>query len=212
MYLSLKNRRHTIQYPYREAEAYPVNKSIFALLRNDLHLTETSFKPHPFMKQRTALLQVTLCIGALFFSACKSTKVNQKQTTRQNQAEISICDQTIKYYSELIKMTNGQPDVNINTEITINPSTRILHLSTEEPEKGKGGFDTVIESIECNLNAGLTEGQAIYNGYIKQEDGNSKKAKIKVEAKDGSLTISNADAEKEAPYFIVVSKWEIVKE
>jgi hypothetical protein len=164
------------------------------------------------MQQRITLLQVILCIGVLFFSACKSTRVNQKQITRQNQVEINMCDQTIKYYSELIKMTNGQPDVNINTEIIINPSTRILSLSSEEPEKGKGGFDTVIESIECNLNAGLTEGQAIYNGYIKQEDGSTTKAIIKVEAKDGSLTISNADTEIEAPYFIVVSKWEIVKE
>jgi hypothetical protein len=166
------------------------------------------------MQQRITLFQLVLCISILFFSACKSAKVTHAQKNNQNQVEINMCDQTIKYYSELIKMTNGQPDVNINTEITINPSTRIIKLASEEPDKGKGGFDTLIESIDCNLNAGLTEGQAVYNGYIKQEDGSTTKAIIKVEAKDGSLTISNADPERanDAPFLIVISKWEIVKE
>jgi hypothetical protein len=109
-------------------------------------------------------------------------------------------------------MTNGEPDVKILTEIIINPSTRVISLTTEPPERGKVSFDTVIESIDCNLNAEITEGQAIYSGYIKQEDGRTTKAIIKVEAKDGSLTISNADPEEEATIFFVVSKWEIVKE
>ncbi len=166
------------------------------------------------MKRRITLLQLALCISVLFFSACKSTKITREQTATQQKAAISACDQVIKYYSELIKMTNGEPDVNINTEITINPSTRILNLKSDQLKEGKNGFDTVIESIDCNLNAELTEGQAIYSGYIKQEDGRTTKAIIKVEAKDGNLTISNADPEneKDAQFLIVISKWEIVKE
>jgi hypothetical protein len=164
------------------------------------------------MKQRIILLQVTLCIGVLFFSACKSAKITREQTATQKKTEISTCDQVIKYYSELIRMTNGEPDVKVLTEIIVNPSARVISLTTEPPERGKVSFDTVIESIDCNLNADLTEGQAIYSGYIKQEDGRTTKAMLKVEAKDGSLTISNADAEKEASILIVVSKWEIVKE
>jgi len=166
------------------------------------------------MNQRITPLPVVLGIGVLLFLACKATKVNQIQTTNQNPVEISMCDQTIKYYSALLRMTNGQPDVNVKTEVIINPSAKLITLTSEPPNQDKVSFDTVIEHLECNLNAGLTEGQAVYNGYIKQEDGNTTKAIIKVEAKDGSLTISNADPEKanDAQFLIVVSKWEIVKE
>lgn len=165
------------------------------------------------MKRRTSLLPITLCIGVLFFSACKSAQIT-RETATQNKAAISTCDQVIKYYSELIRMTNGEPDVKVMTEIIINPSGRVISLTSEPPEQGKVSFETTIESIECNLNTGLTEGQAVYSGYIKQNDGSTTKAIIKVEAKDGNLTISNADPEKEkdAQFLIVVSKWEIVKE
>jgi hypothetical protein len=109
-------------------------------------------------------------------------------------------------------MTNGEPDVKVVTEIIINPSARVISLTSEPPEQGKVSFETVIESIDCKLNSDLTEGQAIYNGYIKQKDGSSTKAILKVEAKDGNLTIANGDPEHHAPFLIVVSKWEIVKE
>lgn len=164
------------------------------------------------MKQRITPLPVALGIGVLLFLGCKATKVNQKQTTKQNKVEVSMCGQTIKYYSELIKMTNGQPDVNANTEIIINPSAKLITLTSEPPNQDKVSFDTVIEHLDCNLNTGITEGLAVYYGYIKQKDGGTTKAIIKVEAKDGSLTISNGDPEKNAEFLMVVSKWEIVKE
>ena len=162
------------------------------------------------MKPRTTLLQLALCIGVLFFSGCKSTKVTQGQKTTQKQVEISMCDQTIKYYSE--KLMTGGLEINASTEIIINPSTRLISLTSEVPNEPRAAFETVIEGIDCNLKAGLTEGQAIYRGYLNQKGGNTTKTTIKVEAKDGSLTISNADTEKRDPFVFVVSKWEIVKE
>jgi hypothetical protein len=167
-------------------------------------------KPLPFMQQRITLFQLVLCISVLFFSACKSTKIT-RETATQNQPEIGTCDQVIKYYSELIRMTNGEPDVKVITEVIINPSSKVISLTSEPPEQGKVSFETIIESIDCKLNSDLTEGKAIYNGYIKQKDGNSTKATLKIEAKDGYLTISNGDPQHET-FIIVVSKWEIVKE
>jgi len=149
-------------------------------------------------------------IGLILLSACKSTKTPQAQTANQTETS-NKCDQTIKYYSEKVKTQGGQ-EMNFYTEITINPSSRLINLVSEPPNQEKVAFTIVIESIDCNFNDNHTVGQALYNGYINQKDGTTTKLILKLEANDGVLTFSNANPEKSEEMVVMVSRWEIVKE
>ena len=150
-----------------------------------------------------------LALGIGLFLACKSTK--PAQTQKAGQSETSKCDQTIKYYSEKIKTPGGQ-EINCQTEITVNPSGRLISLQSEPPNQEKVTFTIVIESIDCNFNADHTVGQALYHGYINQKDGTTTKIILKLEANDGILSFSKANPEKEEEMVVMVSQWEIVKE
>jgi len=165
------------------------------------------------MKNNTTILQATLFATLFSFGACKSTKISQIQVSNSKQVveTTSKCDQTIKYYSDKLTMANGG-EVNANIEIVINPSTKVISITSEPQNQEKVNFETVIESFDCNFNSDLTDGQSIYKGYIKQKDGATTNAIIKVEAKDGSLTISNADPEKEGEFIFIVTKWEVMNE
>lgn len=161
--------------------------------------------------ERTPLLFVVLAF-LIMSSSCRSTKITHKQAADQSQMGAKdICNQIIKYHSEKAIMKSGE-ELNFITEIIIDPSKKLINLTSTPPNQEKVSFDTVIESFECNMNADLTMGQAIYTGYINQTDGQTTKAVIKVEAKDGNLSILNGEPEKESDFTLVVSKWEIIKE
>jgi hypothetical protein len=154
------------------------------------------------------LLALGICLTLL--PACKSTKTPQAHPANQTETT-SKCGQPIKYYSEKLRSTNGQ-ETSFNTEITINPLTRLINLVSEPPNQDKVEFSIVIENIDCNFNADHTVGQALYYGYINQKNGTTTKIIIKLEATDGVLTITEANPEKQADFIMIVSKWEIVKE
>jgi hypothetical protein len=151
-----------------------------------------------------------LAFGLTLLLACKSTKTPQAQPANQTETT-SKCDQPIKYYSEKIRSANGQ-ETSFNTEIIINPLTRLINLVSEPPNQDKVEYSIVIENIDCNFNADHTGGQALYHGYINQKNGTTTKMTIKLEANDGQLTISQGNPEKESDFVMIVSKWEIVKE
>jgi hypothetical protein len=69
-------------------------------------------------------------------------------------------------------------------------------------------FETVIETMDCQLNADLTQGYAVYTGYTKQADGTTTPTTIKVESKDGKITLT--DPNKNGEFFFIVSKWSVV--
>jgi hypothetical protein len=162
------------------------------------------------MKQKPHTLILVLCIGLALVAACKSTKTPQTQAAGQTPST-GKCDRTIKYYSEKIKSTTGQ-ETSFNTEITINPQSRLINIVSEPPNQEKVAFSIVIESIDCDFNADHTVGQALYHGYINQKDGTTTKMILKLEANDGVLTFSQANPEKEGEFIVIVSKWEIVNE
>ncbi|HEY8895731.1 MAG TPA: hypothetical protein VIM79_12990 [Niastella sp.] len=156
------------------------------------------------------MIRITLlAVGLTLLLACKSTKTPQAQPVTQT--ETSKCDQPIKYYSEKIRHANGQ-ETSFNSEVTINPLTKLINLVSEPPNQDKVAFSIVIENIDCNFNADHTVGQALYHGYINQKDGTTTKIVLKLEANDGVLTFSQGNPEKESDYVMIVSKWEIIKE
>lgn len=161
------------------------------------------------MKQKPHMLFWALCIGLSIFSACRSIKATPAQTA--NQSQTSKCDQTIKYYSEKVIMPAGQ-EMNFHTEITVNPSGRLINLMSEPPNQEKVNFTIVIESIDCNFNAEYTVGQALYHGYINQKDGTTTDIILKLEANNGVLSFSKANPEKDEEMVMIVSQWEIVQE
>ena len=150
-----------------------------------------------------------LVLGLTLLMACKSTKTPQAQPARQT--ETSKCNRPIKYYSEKIRSANGE-ETSFNTEITINPLSKIINLVSEPPNQDKVAFTIVIENIDCNFNTDYTVGQALYYGYINQKDGTTTKMILKLEATDGRLTISQGYPEKGTDFIMIVSRWEIVKE
>jgi hypothetical protein len=161
------------------------------------------------MKQKPHMLLLVLGLALSLHPACKSSKATQAQTG--NQTEAGKCGQTIKYYCEKVKMPGGE-ELNFHTEITVNPTSRLISLSSEPPNNEKVTFTIVIESVDCNFNADHTIGQALYHGYINQKDGTTTKIILKLEADDGILSFSKANPEKGEEMVMIVSKWEIVNE
>ncbi|MBV4357518.1 hypothetical protein [Pinibacter aurantiacus] len=140
-------------------------------------------------------------------SVCKpSSKVESKPQKVSNSQPVTNdrCSQTITYHAD--KLSEQGNEVAADVDLVINPTTKIISLHAEIPSaQQKVNFDTVIESIDCNLNSDLTEGYSIYKGYIVQQDGTSTKATLKVEAKDGKIKIFDPAQINE--HAINVSKW-----
>lgn len=166
------------------------------------------------MKRNFKLFVGLFTTIAITFYACTSTKTTHGETvpSAQTVRAVDVCNQTIRYYAEKIRTINGDQETNAPTEIVINPASKTINIISEPPNQSKLNFNTVIESVECNLSANITEGQAIYSGYIKQPDGTAKKAVVKVEVKDGGILISGGDTESAPKMTIAVTKWEVVKE
>jgi hypothetical protein len=149
------------------------------------------------------------------FIGCQSTRLSGRKTLESQQAlTIRKCDQTIRYYSEKIKGSKTGQEIMAHTEIVISPSSKLINLKSEAPNEEKADFNTVIETFDCDFNSDLTEGQAVYHGYIKQENGTTTKTTIRIEAKDGGIIIIGSDpGHTDADQMvIVVSKWEVVQE
>ena len=137
-------------------------------------------------------------------AACKHSKVLQSNPP----VEKSMCDQTIRYYSDKIKEMNGSQEIFASTEIVVNPSTKIISVSTEHNGE-KDSFEMEVESNECNLNSDLTTGQAIYNGNV-QKDGIKTKGALKIEVTDGVIVITGYDPDNnESGIIFQITKWEI---
>ena len=152
---------------------------------------------------------LALTFGLVLLSACESSKTAQAHPAQTETT--SKCNQPIKYYSEKIRSANGE-ETSFNTEITINPLSKLINLVSEPPNQDKVAYTIVIENIDCNFNADHTVGQALYHGYINQKDGTTTKVILKLEANDGQLTFSRGNPEKESDFIMIVSKWEIIKE
>jgi hypothetical protein len=148
------------------------------------------------------------------FVGCKSTKGLQRQISsgKPPVETAGKCEQKIKYFIEKMKDIRNGEEVSANTEIVIDPAEKLIRLTSEPPDQKKVNFDTEIESVDCNLNANLTEGQSTYRGYIKQSDGTKTYTILKVEAKDGALTITGGDAAQPDRVVMIVTKWEVVIE
>ena len=158
------------------------------------------------MKQLFIPVLVFIAIGV-----CGCVSSNKSQSTNPNNQNASICDKTIRYTIEKVKMIEGGNEIKIHTEITIDPSSKNINLNADLPDGGKKTFDTQIESIECTLNETLANGQATYKGYIKQDDGSKTWTSLLVEAKDGQLLIRSADQNNPGQVSFVVDKWEIAE-
>lgn len=146
---------------------------------------------------------------AIAVCGCVSSK--KSQGTNPNSQNASICDKTIRYTIEKVKMIEGGNDIKIHAEITIDPSSKNINLNADLPDGGKKTFDTEIESVECTFTENLTNGQATYKGYIKQDDGRKTWTSLSVEPKDGQLLIRSADQNNPGQVSFVVDKWEVVE-
>jgi hypothetical protein len=125
------------------------------------------------MKSNFKSVQVIPIAGLFVFVACRSTKglKGQNSGSKQLVEMVGKCEQKVKYYIEKMKGFRSGDEVITNTAIVIDPAAKLISLTSEPPNREKVNFDTEIESVDCNLNANLTEGRSTYRGYIKQPDG-----------------------------------------
>ena len=144
------------------------------------------------------------------FIACKSAK--NSQATKPQTETVNRCNQVIKYYSDKVKMLKDGSIINMNTEITISPSSKVISIEGTPPDQEKVKFDTEIETYDCSFNSDLTNGEAVYRGYITRSNGNKDKVFIKIEYKDGGLISSSADPDKPGDFIMFINKWEVVNQ
>lgn len=162
--------------------------------------------------------RITIFIGLpvivlSIFMACRSAKTTNKPGAgiASSAATVNSCQQVIRYYSEKAQGENGQ-EIAMTAAITIDPATKNINVAAEMPGEQKASFDMTIEHFDCSLNTDLTTGEALYTGHIRQQDGSSTKAYLKLEVKNGALVMSNGDPEKKSEMLIYISKWEIIKQ
>ena len=148
--------------------------------------------------------------------SCKATKTTKQSVAGSApapQAEtVNSCSQVIKYYSEKTIVIKTSQEMTVYAQLTINPGTKTITMAGEVPGEGKANFDITIEHLECSLNAGLTAGEALYSGFIRQEDGPSTRTWLKIEIMNGGLVMTGGQPEKESEMQMLINKWEIVKE
>jgi len=150
-----------------------------------------------------------LIVLSSFFLLASSFVANEPLVNKNN-PESEICNKTIKYTTNKLLGPNGE-EITASTEITINPTTKIITLESAPPDQEKVLFETQIESIDCSFSKNLLSGKAYYKGYILQQDGNKSPAEIVLEAKDGKVSLTSYDEEKRIGLRAIFNKWEIIE-
>jgi len=117
------------------------------------------------------------------------------------------CEKVIKYYIHAGK-ENGK-EFKLKAQFTVNP-INLINVDLEMPDEPKSKFDIIIDSFDCDLNADLTKGSALYKGYIKHASGDATNSVYKISRdENGKLTISDADPEQTSGLVLYVDKWEV---
>ena len=101
----------------------------------------------------------------------------------------------------------------MSLEIIFNPAEKLITFYIESPERGKISSKASIESINCNLNAGLTEGYSLYRALTLEKDRNLESVEVsfRIEAKENGLEIVMINERQKRPFIIKVDRWEVVK-
>lgn len=154
------------------------------------------------------LIQLLIFIAIVLSSCASSNKIQNTNDISQN---TSICDKTVKYTIEKVKMIEGGNEIKAHAEITINPFSKNINLYADDPESGKKTFDTEIESIDCSFNQNLTSGRATYKGYIKQKDGRKTWTVLTIEFKDSQLILNGTTDDHPSNVYMIIDRWEIVE-
>jgi hypothetical protein len=149
-----------------------------------------------------------IILSSIFMVA--SSFSSDKTFLSKNNQESEICGKTIKYTTNKLIGPNGE-EISALTEVTINPTTKIITLESTPPDQEKVLFETQIESITCSFSKKLTSGKAYYKGYIVQQDGNKSPVEIVLEAKDGVVSLTSYDEEKKIGLRATFDKWEIIE-
>jgi hypothetical protein len=150
-----------------------------------------------------------LAFITIILGGCASSK--KTQNTTDVSLKTSICDKTIRYTIEKIKMIEGGNEIKAHAEITIDPFSKNINLYAEDPESGKKTFDTQIEGIDCTFNENLTKGQATYKGYIKQKDGTKTWTTLTIQFKDDQLIINGTNEDRPSNVYMIIDRWEIIQ-
>lgn len=119
-----------------------------------------------------------------------------------------ICNRAVRYIIEKIRRIENGDEHKIHIELVFDPSSKNINLRSDDPEKGKINFDTEIESFECTLNRSFSEGEAVYKGYIKQDDGTRSFVTIIIEIIDGIPQIKAINQNQKAMFYMIVDRWE----
>ena len=167
--------------------------------------------------QSLVLVHIVLLTIVVCQPACKSAKslvANSKNASaskvKAGSAPFDICSQKVRFYSEKLLVVKTGQIMDVQTEITVDPSAKVVTLKAQAPGEEKAEFNTSIESFECHFNEDFTVGWALYNVDIKQQDGTHTKMILKLEAKDGMLQFVNGDLKEENQMTVYVSKWEVI--
>ncbi|RZL66212.1 MAG: hypothetical protein EOO93_05965 [Pedobacter sp.] len=146
--------------------------------------------------------------SGLILTAILFLSISAKVESERIKAE-ETCERVIKYYIKAGKENNKE--FKLNAEITVNP-INLINVNLEMPNEPKSKFDIILDSFDCDLNADLTKGSALYKGYIKHENGDATNSVLKISRDEkGKLTISNADPEQTSGLIWYVDKWEVFK-
>lgn len=166
------------------------------------------------MRKKFAGLQVIVSVGLLVFGACKLPRSSQGKVAGGKEIapeRANRCDQKVRYYSEKLRVGESSEEANILSEIVIDPIAKTINVASEPPNQAKVNFNIEIEGFDCSFNAGFTEGEATYKGYIKQTDGSTTSTHLKIEAKDGELTIAGNNPGEPVTLIMIVTKWEEIE-
>lgn len=162
--------------------------------------------------KRNASLVAALLLSTQIFVACRSANPASTATAAGKKSELTInaCEKTIKYVSSKARDSKSQTEMDMSTEIVIDPVEKLITLSVESSQRPKGTRQASILSTDCHLNTGLTDGYSFYRASGHNPDGQNTGISFRVEAKEEGLIIIYKTDQEDAELKIAVDRWEVV--
>jgi hypothetical protein len=155
------------------------------------------------------VMKILICLICILISACHAARSSRTDSVQKQNTQAAVCDQAIKYTGTPSEQEKEEDEAGIDrVTLIVNPAKALISVIVQDSVKI---FDMEIVTVKCNLNKNLTEGEAIYQGFIIQRDGKRTPSTFKLKSENGAFIMTTPESEAAGKYAFQMQKWEILK-
>ena len=154
-------------------------------------------------------MKIVYWLLCVLLSACHAARNPRTELAQREKTPLSVCDQAIKYTVTIPEQEKDEEEAGIDrVSLIVNPAKALISVIVQDSVRL---FDMEIATIKCNLNKNLTEGEAIYQGFIIQRDGKRTPSTFKLKSENGAFIMTTPESEAAGKYVFEMQKWEFLK-